>query len=227
MKSLALLVTVALTSLAFAQEETTNTLNTQKELKLSSAQNRVGKNMQTTAEIVGIGPSGVAGGGVNVGFFLSPDSILQIELHGGKTKNDGLMIALDEDDSLIKEGFSAGLNYKYFPGNSFYIKGAASYRQFKLKETTGMWFSNEITTREFKGESVAAGISIGNQWQFGNFTLGCDWFGIQLPVSSRIYDEKFSANAYSWDREENKDDQEQFVTGTGFTALRFFLGASF
>ncbi len=227
MKSLALLVTVALSAMAFAQEQT-STLDVKKEMKISSAQNRVGKNVQTTAEIVGIGPSGVAGGGLNVGFFLSPDSILQLELHGGKTKNDGVWISWDEDDVLTKEGFSAGLNLKYFPGNSFYIKGGANYRQFKLKETTGMWFSNDVVTREFKGESVALGFSVGNQWQFGNFTLGCDWFGVQVPVSSRVYDESYVGDtAYSWYDDDNKEDQERYVTGTGFTLLRFFLGASF
>lgn len=37
-------------------------------------------------------------------------------------------------------------------------------------------------TSRFKYEEINAGIRIGNEWQWENFTMGCDWIGINKTI---------------------------------------------
>ncbi len=235
MKNLFLLFTLSFCSVAFAEATNLMSSNTE-EIRSSSTRNRLNKNWMTTGSIMAMGPAGTAGVGVNIGFFLTENSLLQIEISGGETnENDDDFIFDTWKEKTVKKGYAAGLHYKYFTGNSFYIKAGANYRSFSFSETDTytpwMIFGSPqepiVASRSFKGESVAAALGLGNQWQFENFTLGCNWFEVSLPISSRIYDEELSANSTETDRKRNRDDKRLYVTGVGFTALNFYLGASF
>lgn len=83
------------------------------------------------------------------------------------------------------------------------------------------------TSAAFKVSSTAAALVIGNQWQWDNFTLGCDWFGVSAPLATRFSDEKFSANADSIDRNRQERDKEHFGKKTLQQGLKLYLGASF
>lgn len=220
-------------SFAFAANEeqelnsSTNTINTEIRRK-NSAANRIDKNFTVTGEIVGMGPSGVIGQGLNIGFFINEYSLIQIDIHGGKNVDRDTLWSWGYDRET-KEGFSIGAHYKGFVSNSFYFKGGFDYRSVDYEYVDDLWYTtnNDYITRSFSGESTTIGLSLGNQWQFGVFTLGCDWFGFQLPISSRVYDEKYSSNATTYDRRENKRDMKRYVTETSYTLTRFYLGASF
>lgn len=227
-----LLFTILLSVFTFAaaEEQTTEPTDVSSEInseiKANSTSNRMNKNYTVTGEILGVGPSGVYGQGIQFGFFLDESSLITIEINGGKNSIDeGFLFTWG--DSLHQEGYSVGAHYKRFVGNSFYLKGGGDYRTIKRKYTDEFWFSSDESTREFSGESVAVALALGNQWQMENFTIGCDWFGLELPVASRVYNVRYSANATEYDRKDNREDMNRLVKGVGYTALRFYMGASF
>jgi hypothetical protein len=230
-KFLIIFSSIVVSALALASTDNQNAENQSSaqvpvEIKSTSTMNRADKNFTFTGEVLGIGPSGVYGQGLNFGYFINSSTILSLEFNGGKNSTShGYLFTWG--DSLSQEGYSAGIHLKKFVSNSLYLKGGADHRSFKYKYINDFWFSNDESQREFTGESTAVAFAIGNQWQMANFTLGCDWFGLELPVMSKVRNERFSANSTDYDRRDNERDIERYITGLGYTALRFYLGASF
>ena len=234
MKKWALLVSILLSSFAFAADEVTTAPAVESEtqptseLRLNSTKNRANKKFTVSGEVLGIGPSGVYGQGVNLGMFLNDSSVLLVELNGGKNiVSHGFLLTWG--DSVTQEGYSVGVHYKKFTGNSFYVKFGGDYRSIDHNYTNENWlFSNGSgATRQFTGESLAAAFAFGNQWQMENFTIGCDWFGLEVPLASKVKNVRYDANASDFDRKDNREDIRRYVTGVGYTLLRFYLGASF
>ena len=61
------------------------------------------------------------------------------------------------------------LQYKRFTDNSFYLAPEIFYLNYTEK-------FNRSKDDELTG--MGLGLRLGNQWQWDNFTLGCDWVGI-------------------------------------------------
>jgi hypothetical protein len=71
-------------------------------------------------------------------------------------------------------------------------------------------------------------LNIGNQWQFKNFTLGCDWVGVTLPLSKKYSNESVATTGnLATEQQENEDAKEDLTERTQINLLRFYLGASF
>lgn len=234
MKKWVLLVSMLLSSFVFAAADEVTTTpvvdpssQATSEVRLNSTMNRKNKNFTVTGEVLGLGPSGVYGQGLNLGMFLSDSSVLLLELNGGKNViSHGFLFTWG--DSVTQEGYSVGVHYKKFTGNSFYVKFGGDYRSIDHNYTDENWFTGgNGANRQFTGESLAAAFAFGNQWQMDNFTIGCDWFGVELPVASRVKNKRVSAGASQYAYDDNRDDIRRYVTSTGFTLLRFYLGASF
>jgi hypothetical protein len=71
-----------------------------------------------------------------------------------------------------------------------------------------------------------AGFAIGNQWQFENFLIGCDWIGLNVPVSESISKDKVVSN-YSYDITSHNSDRDRLFKNTTGSLLSFYIGASF
>lgn len=145
-------------------------------LRDTSKFHRLNKSMLITIQVVGIGPSpGYAQSGATIGKYLTADSLMTIEF----TKGRGSSLNWFYSDYDIST-FSAGLGYSKFVANSFYYRLGADYRTVDYRYTSRDLFTSAIVREDkFKGESVVATLAIGNQWQWENFTLGCDWIGYQ------------------------------------------------
>ncbi len=220
-----LICLILLSQIAFAAEEVVQTTG-EKPVKLKSADNRKGKNFMITAELVGQGPSGTYGQGLNLGYFFTPDSLLVLELNGGHSSTgDGFLFSFDGQTN--KTGYSVGIISKNFVGNSFYLKGGLAYRTLDYEYIDKDWLAGGKSTRSFKGDSTSISLGLGNQWQAAGFTIGVDWVGLELPINSRVYDVNYSANASANDRNRNREDIVTYVTGVGVTLLRLSMGASF
>jgi len=192
------------------------------------------KKFMIAAALAGQNPAGVFGPGLDFGFFFTDNSMLTLELSGG-----GTIFGYDDwngSDSYtdyreyheMKEGYSLGLAYKYFLGNTFYIKSGADFKTLRYKYTmkdNGNSAAN--TSRKFSGDTASLSFAVGNQWQFKYLTLGCDWFGLDAPILSRVYNVEYSATADGQDRKDNRQDINRYVTGLGVNVLRFYVGASF
>lgn len=79
---------------------------------------------------------------------------------------------------------------------------------------------------EFEGNSLAASFTIGNQWQWENLSIGCDWIGLAVPLSYEVTRENVKvASAYSAD--DMKYDQQTYLNRGKLQLLRLYVGYSF
>jgi len=173
----------------------------------SSEHNRIGKKFSVVAQLFGAGPSNSGSQGLSASYFLSRNTQVLIEAMGNSS-NVGFWGSRYE----VKTN-SAGVHLKHFTGNSFYLRTGIDYRTVDYKYNYNSIFGSDYyVKRSFKGNSLAAALAIGNQWQWGNFTLGCDWIGLSAPVASTVYDEKLEGNIDSYDRNKQEDDRKRFVS---------------
>jgi hypothetical protein len=91
---------------------------------------------------------------------------------------------LDTDDTEYKrKSFLAEIGYRYFLGNSFNMKGTFGYRKISWMgyRSIDSIANNERDERKYR-ESISSTVSIGNQWQWENFTLTWDYIGINYEA---------------------------------------------
>jgi hypothetical protein len=96
------------------------------------------------------------------GHFLSDDQML--------------LFKVGEQVGSHKDQTNVALQFKSFTSNSFYIAPEIYYLNVTEKDSLFISFSDD----EEDETLIAAGamFRIGNQWQWDNFTIGCDWFGL-------------------------------------------------
>lgn len=194
----------------------------------SSAFNRVDKTFQINAILFGAGPSLSGSTGLQGGLFLNRNMLLFLEATSGKLSSSlsgkEWGSGSESGSSMDVKTRSVGIHFKHYTGNSFYYRAGVDFRN---AEYSYVYTSTTTDYYKFKGTSVAANFQIGNQWQWSNFTLGCDWIGISVPLSSKITDEEVSVTAPITYRDWQKSDEDTFVKNTNVNLLRFYLGASF
>ncbi|MEA9355470.1 hypothetical protein SHI21_04635 [Bacteriovorax sp. PP10] len=82
------------------------------------------------------------------------------------------------------------IGYRRFLGNSFNIMPTIYYRRNTGDFYQEGQFSNVVGSNNLVYEDVGTGIRIGNEWQWENFTMGCDWFGLNLTSAKINFQEK-------------------------------------
>jgi hypothetical protein len=156
-----------------------NTTKTQKRslgprsLRKSSYENRMDKSATIA---VGIGYEMLEFGQfLNADIFLDADTLISLRASYADDKydryNDDSYIYRDRDTQ-----FTTSVQLKQFVSNSFYLKAGIFYRDLKEEKTRPSLFSSDTGTYRLKDMGLT--FSLGNQWNFSKFTLGCDWFGI-------------------------------------------------
>ncbi len=184
---------------------------------------RMDKSILYTAQFIGQGPSyGTKNIGATIGKYLDRNSLITLDFTKGYEAQHTSWFYSKYDVST----FSIGTSYKKFVSNSFYFRAGFDYKTIDYHHTYRDIFTDAIEREnKFKGESLAASIYIGNQWQWENFTMGCDWVGYSLPVYSNIHDES-SVGTTSYVGPMS-DDQDVLLKSGTIMLLRFYLGASF
>lgn len=193
----------------------------------SSEHRRIGKSVIVTAQTLGLGPVLWNSQGLTAGYFLNRNLILQMEVMRGDLRLHGL------NDKEVKMQ-SIGAHFKHFLANSFYYRIGVDHLKVQTDQmvygrTTSYPFSGPgVVTSEslgqFEGTMTGATLTIGNQWQWENFTLGCDWVGITSPITSQI---SFETANDSTAQSRLEDDENFLVKSSKLHLLRFYLGASF
>lgn len=182
-----------------------------------SEQNRVGKTFGVAAEIgLGIAPFPTAGFLAN--YYIKRNHVVELAYVSGSLS----VFAIDLSWSLISA------RYKYFIGNSFYVNSGLGYRQFVFKDKFETLFgAADNIDAELKSTSLGVEFTIGNQWQWDNFTLGTDWIGIFVPVSSNS-DDKYLVNGQEPEEAKDLNDSSESLGKTpNYELLRFYLGVTF
>jgi len=178
----------------------------------SSEFHRINKQHAILAQIAGIGPNSTFSHGLIYNYFYSRNQIFHIEA----TNNSMVDRTLSTAYELSATSF--GLYYKRFLGNSLYIRGGIDQRRIDYTYNNG--------ARQFQGSSTAAGVLIGNQWNWNHITFGCDWVGFSQPFASSISGERLAVPSVS-ELAVLQDDQNRLVKNGVVNLLRVYLGASF
>lgn len=186
--------------------------------KDSSEHNRMNKKWMAQWQLFGIGPNGTAESALIAGYHLDRNSILQLEAGNGGVKGNSWFF----NDSYELSGSTFGIHYKKFFGNSFYAKLGMDSRSVTYKYKYALTVNQEA----FQGDSIAAGLVIGNQWQWENFNLGCDWIGYSVPFYSKISSETVAGSDPLYRDELNSAEQKYLKDGF-VQGLRFYMGYSF
>jgi len=175
------------------------------------------------ASILEFADWGVYNAGFGFYWFLSRDNLLGFSLSGGRS--DAYHFYNDEAHHWhsIETG-NFFVYYKHFFSNSFYITGNLSVRTGEINErynTSGS--DHPYGFRQLTMKTYGVGASIGNEWQWQKFMIGCDWVGVDFPISSKILndtqDPGFSADQDS--------DEKAIRQNPQILLTRFHLGWSF
>ena len=101
--------------------------------------------------------------------------------------------------------------------------GLESYRITYDVQTTG---GGGYKTLDATASNIGVEVHIGNQWQWSNFTLGCDWVGYFFALSK-----SFSGGDASGVVADSKQSRESSIKGTvnagSAHLVRFYLGWAF
>lgn len=188
---------------------------------------REGKSFQLNVQLFGIGPAATSSAGFQFGFFIDRNRLFQLETMSGSSSFSGSTSVNSVEVSSYsgtKNARSFGAHYKRFVSNSFYWRAGAEYISQHIKRDykgTGYTGSYDIEITRLAGTFV-----IGNQWQWDNFTLGCDWFGVTAPISSQITSETISGSRYDGIEGDIEIDRKGFIILNNLNLLRFYLGFS-
>lgn len=198
------------------QEQSIAPTNLDNQFKDESASNRVNKKFSLMLS-AGIG-FGDQGNGILGGYFLDPNSIIEAEYFTSEddSKEDVLNGYKYSSTNFKQETDSLNVSLKYFLANSFYIKPGLFYVDYRYV-TKGYFFGDA----DIKRKDLGMSFSIGNQWQWQNFTLGCDWFGIQSGVVNLS---KSGEDNTIFSDLEGRTQDKTWLTAT---LLKLNIGASF
>lgn len=162
------------TQLAFSAEEqqdsqsaNANLQNTDKQNQ-TSLENRKNLKYQMIVAFLGAEYSGFHNNvAIGAGYFVDSENLINLRYSfqnsGGLTTNDS---TTDYPETL--RAFT--LSDRHFFGNSFNVMGSAYWKQHTKFDRTN---ANTYLFKDF-----GLGLRLGNEWQWQNFTMGCDWFGL-------------------------------------------------
>lgn len=160
-----------------------------------------------------------AGQGAEVGYFLSPDTLLEV----------GAMHATFEFFDFKSTQTLLTVDWHHFVGNSFYVFAGAGMR---MMEATSSDFVLSSSSEEYvsthANTSVVAQGGIGNRWQWDSgFTLGCDWVGYAYPVAELSRSSSYEGEPSEEEQAESQADFDARATAGTLVAVRFHLGFAF
>lgn len=160
--------------------------------------------------------------GLNFAYFIDRDLQLQAEIAGGVyTEGSWDIFNIGYRDRKRTEMRSYGVHLKSFVSNTFYLNYGLDWREYDYQ------YSNSGTEAAFGSQSLNASLLIGNQWQWKNFTLGCDWVGWSQPVAfQKITSENLQTNSFYERRDLDRAEDNSLWRGQ-LQGLRLYVGASF
>lgn len=184
----------------------------------SSEHNRINKKFQMTFLAVGAGSLPGTVGGANLGYFFDRNSLINLSYMRVRQSS----YSCSGSVTCSADGNEFAVSYKKFATNSFYYTLGLGRKEVEYNKAE---VPGGAVHYRFNGNAIGAEISVGNQWQWKNFTLGCDWIGFNFPLTHKVESEESSGDP--WDQDDLESRKEELLEKVMPLALRFYLGASF
>jgi hypothetical protein len=150
-----------------------------------SRENRNDKKYVITVGAIGYN-FGTGTNNYEVGYHYKQNRIIGLQYQEFRNSLPIFSSTRDEDESDYernRKGHALLLSYKAFAKNSLYLKSSLYHR---IQERVDKNSSAQRDQREFNKlsyEDMGLLFSIGNQWQWKNFTLGADWIGMSTVLA--------------------------------------------
>ncbi len=112
------------------------------------------------------------GHGVNIGGFIDRDKMVDLSYFNAKFSGQ----ASRQSISLLSS------RLRWVLGDSFNLGLGAGVRQLQFGKSAEIDHRGVIYRGT--GSSALIGGTLGNRWQWGHTSFGCDWLGVDLPVYS-------------------------------------------
>tara|TARA_B110001454_G_scaffold213372_1_gene231443 strand:- start:26098 stop:26808 length:711 start_codon:yes stop_codon:yes gene_type:complete len=195
----------------------------------SSEANRIGKKFDIHYTLLGISANNAPAQGIGVGYFLDRNKQVLVEVRKGRgaymryryESYNGVSKEWSTDAQITQ----VGAHFKHYVGNSFYYRVGADYSSVDYKYDLSGSYYGDTSSSYFKGTAIIGSFVIGNQWQWENFTLGCDWIGLASPLTYTISGVTTPTTAS--EKSDMENDQRMYVSDSSGILLRLYLGASF
>ncbi len=113
------------------------------------------------------------------GTYLDSDLIARVTLRGGKS-------CLEERCSHVEN--SASVTLQKFVANSFFVEAGGMAQRSIYHMTAydnGAWRYDRDYGYTYSAQTAGGTFALGNQWQYGDFTLGVRWVQIYQAAFSR------------------------------------------
>ncbi len=182
--------------------------------RTSSAENRQGKMLHIVAE-AGLAIAPFAQEGLGVGYYISPDLVVEGSYVAGSSSFAGFEVTT----SMLE------VRAKYFIGNSFYAIGGLGQRSIGINaELDASSAGGDKVNAKVSTASTGLSLGIGNHWQWSGFTLGCQWIGYFMPLSSSGDTDLDVSGADPKDTKDLQDSIDALAETPSYQALRLYLG---
>jgi hypothetical protein len=165
---------------------------------------------------------------IDAGYFLDP-SLLVV----GRIERSTYNIVAHQDSGYDTTLNSYGVYFKKFFGDSFYNNLGLFHRKID-SNLNGYWRTSErgVVVEEtrslHKATEQHVEYSIGNQWQFKWFAIGCDWVGLSVRLSRQEQESVVIVSKNQGPFEEDKTippSRESYSPDVRL--LNFYLGVNF
>lgn len=164
-----------------------------------SEENRKNLKYQTTIAVLGSEYGSFNPITASLGYFIDHNSLISF-----RYSNHNI-----SDVAVVEKMRATTLGFRNFLGNSFNIMPTVYWRRTNIDDT-------QTANRRFIYEDFGIGVRLGNEWQWENFTMGCDWIGMNRALKVLNKDNRSKTFFDS-------DDKESI----NMTFLSFYLGYSF
>lgn len=188
----------------------------EKEVLGGSEENRVGKMVSVVAE-GGFAVAPIPMTGAAVGYYVFRDLLAEVSYVSG-----GVDLGIVTIDATLLEARA-----KYWIGNSFYVNGGFGQRTIDFSAGLDPITGTEKVKVELETKTTGLSFGLGNRWQWSYFTLGCDWLGYFAAMSSSGDTDVDVPGVEDKDKTDLEDAADQLGKASTYSALRFYLGASF
>lgn len=197
----------------------------------SSEAHRINKQYTAHINITGIGPSFSSVPAVGLGYYIDRNKQILLDINSGLALRSR---TLSEYDNGTWKTYGPetktrqiAVSYKQFLGNSFYFKTGVVQNHVEYNYDLSSSAHSAKQSSSFSGDALLGQLTIGNQWQWDTFTLGCDWIGYAGNLYSKVASAKKPEPDTSSAQADFDQDQDFYLKGGSAVLLRFYLGASF
>jgi hypothetical protein len=155
------------------------------------------------------------GSGVVGGYFLNPQQMVEGELFAASF---GFMEEGFKSVTILGRG-------RWFLGNSFNLSAGAGLRQYSVVNSS--WLSSANRKSNFSASEIAIDGQLGNRWQIGAFTIGCDWVGFMTALATLSTSESHEDGVSESDKESRRSSFDDRRKSLMLYLTRFQIGAAF